>query len=133
MHVDVHCGTQLFMCASRNFSKDKKILSRQERSVDFLLFALIPAYHEFPPDAFTNEQRQGGAVVVHLTVVIYMFVALAIVCDIYFVASLEKICEVRLLDKWSLISCNIAGSLPMQYTRLWTGCLFLGRDFTSWH
>ena len=35
-----------------------------------------------------------GAIVVHLLVLIYMFVALAIVCDFYFVASLEKICEV---------------------------------------
>lgn len=48
---------------------------------------------EFPQDVFTNEQRQKGAIVVHILIAIYMFVALAIVCDDYFVSSLEKICE----------------------------------------
>ncbi|KAJ8308710.1 hypothetical protein KUTeg_013584 [Tegillarca granosa] len=52
-----------------------------------------PAYHEFPPDAFTNEQRAHGAIVLHFILVIYMFIALAIVCDDYFVASLDKICQ----------------------------------------
>ncbi len=58
--------------------------------------SVLAAYHEFPPDAFTNSQRKSGAIVVHLLVLIYMFVALAIVCDFYFVASLEKICEVSM-------------------------------------
>ncbi|XP_071961737.1 sodium/potassium/calcium exchanger 4-like [Antedon mediterranea] len=52
-----------------------------------------PTIHEFPPDLFTNQQRKTGALAVHVMVVIYMFVALAIVCDDYFVSSLEKICE----------------------------------------
>ncbi|XP_077993908.1 sodium/potassium/calcium exchanger 4-like [Glandiceps talaboti] len=51
-----------------------------------------PTIHEFPPDYFTDAQRAKGAVVLHLFCVIYMFVALAIVCDDYFVPSLEKIC-----------------------------------------
>ncbi|XP_033101122.1 sodium/potassium/calcium exchanger 3-like isoform X2 [Anneissia japonica] len=52
-----------------------------------------PTIHEFPPDIFTNQQRKTGALVVHICVVVYMFIALAIVCDDYFVSSLEKICE----------------------------------------
>ncbi|ELT99319.1 hypothetical protein CAPTEDRAFT_110092, partial [Capitella teleta] len=51
------------------------------------------AYHEFPPDLFSQLQRSKGAVVVHALVMAYMFVGLAIVCDVYFVSSLEKICE----------------------------------------
>uniref|UniRef100_A0A8C9Y7Q4 Sodium/calcium exchanger membrane region domain-containing protein n=1 Tax=Sander lucioperca TaxID=283035 RepID=A0A8C9Y7Q4_SANLU len=46
--------------------------------------------HEFPQDIFTKEQRKKGAVCLHA---IYMFYALAIVCDDYFVPSLEKISE----------------------------------------
>ncbi|CAD5117580.1 DgyrCDS6338 [Dimorphilus gyrociliatus] len=53
----------------------------------------IPAYHEFPTDLFSNEQRSNGAVIIHVFVVVYIFIALAIICDEYFVASLEKICE----------------------------------------
>ncbi|XP_075887697.1 sodium/potassium/calcium exchanger 3 isoform X2 [Nelusetta ayraudi] len=51
------------------------------------------AIHEFPEDIFTKEQRQSGAVVLHALCAIYMFYALAIVCDDYFVPSLEKISE----------------------------------------
>ncbi|XP_051578256.1 sodium/potassium/calcium exchanger 4-like [Myxocyprinus asiaticus] len=52
-----------------------------------------PAIHEFPEDVFTNRQRTQGAVLLHIFAALYMFLALAIVCDDYFVTSLEKICE----------------------------------------
>lgn len=47
----------------------------------------------FPTDLFTLEQRRNGAVVLHILGVIYMFVALAIVCDEFFVPSLDVIIE----------------------------------------
>ncbi|KAM9314255.1 sodium/potassium/calcium exchanger 3-like [Pholidichthys leucotaenia] len=52
-----------------------------------------PALHEFPTDLFTNKERTEGAVALHVLCTIYMFCALALVCDDYFVPSLEKICE----------------------------------------
>ncbi|KAG5857338.1 sodium/potassium/calcium exchanger 4a isoform X2 [Anguilla anguilla] len=52
-----------------------------------------PAIHEFPEDLFTNMQRRQGAVLLHIVATLYMFLALAIVCDDFFVTSLEKICE----------------------------------------
>ncbi|KAK7142044.1 hypothetical protein R3I94_011669 [Phoxinus phoxinus] len=52
-----------------------------------------PAILEFPVDLFTNRQRTQGAVLLHIFAALYMFLALAIVCDDYFVTSLEKICE----------------------------------------
>ncbi|XP_010868899.1 sodium/potassium/calcium exchanger 3 [Esox lucius] len=54
---------------------------------------LRPAIHEFPEDIFTKEQLKRGAVLLHVLCAIYMFYALAIVCDDYFVPSLEKISE----------------------------------------
>ncbi|XP_052415902.1 sodium/potassium/calcium exchanger 3-like [Carassius gibelio] len=51
------------------------------------------AIHEFPEDIFTKEQRKRGAVLLHVLCAVYMFYALAIVCDDYFVPSLEKISE----------------------------------------
>uniref|UniRef100_A0A1A8F320 Solute carrier family 24 (Sodium/potassium/calcium exchanger), member 3 n=1 Tax=Nothobranchius korthausae TaxID=1143690 RepID=A0A1A8F320_9TELE len=53
-----------------------------------------PALHEFPTDLFSHQERTEGAVVLHVLCTIYMFCALALVCDDYFVPSLEKICEV---------------------------------------
>uniref|UniRef100_A0A673BDA6 Solute carrier family 24 member 3 n=1 Tax=Sphaeramia orbicularis TaxID=375764 RepID=A0A673BDA6_9TELE len=49
--------------------------------------------HEFPTDLFTHKERTEGAVALHVLCTIYMFCALALVCDDYFVPSLEKICE----------------------------------------
>ncbi|XP_061833190.2 sodium/potassium/calcium exchanger 3-like isoform X1 [Nerophis lumbriciformis] len=52
-----------------------------------------PALQEFPTDLFTNKERTEGAVALHVLCTIYMFCALALVCDDYFVPSLEKICQ----------------------------------------
>ncbi|KAM4014361.1 sodium/potassium/calcium exchanger 4 isoform 2-T2 [Anomaloglossus baeobatrachus] len=52
-----------------------------------------PAINEFPDDLFTIKERQKGAVLLHIFCALYMFYALAIVCDDFFVPSLEKICE----------------------------------------
>lgn len=86
-----------------------------------MYICMSAAIHEFPEDVFTKEQRKKGAVFLHALCVsvwfehyyfnihvgrrhnqksscpqaIYMFYALAIVCDDYFVPSLEKISEVR--------------------------------------
>lgn len=48
---------------------------------------------QYPPDAFDLEARRNGAVVLHVMGLIYMFVALAIVCDEFFVPSLDVIIE----------------------------------------
>ncbi|XP_029487530.1 sodium/potassium/calcium exchanger 4-like [Oncorhynchus nerka] len=52
-----------------------------------------PAIKEFPEDMFSNYERKSGAVLLHIVAALYMFLALAIICDDYFVPSLEKICE----------------------------------------
>lgn len=47
----------------------------------------------FPQDLFTEYQLQHGAIIFHVIGMIYMFVALAIVCDEFFVPSLDVIIE----------------------------------------
>ncbi|XP_036140381.1 sodium/potassium/calcium exchanger Nckx30C isoform X2 [Monomorium pharaonis] len=47
----------------------------------------------FPEDLFSIESRRRGAVILHILGVVYMFVALAIVCDEFFVPSLDVIIE----------------------------------------
>ncbi|XP_063905787.1 sodium/potassium/calcium exchanger Nckx30C isoform X2 [Zophobas morio] len=47
----------------------------------------------FPPDLFSEEQRRSGAILLHILGVVYMFVALAIVCDEFFVPALDVIIE----------------------------------------
>lgn len=52
-----------------------------------------PAIEDFPPDLFDEKQRQNGAVVVHVIISLYLFIALAVVCDKFFVPAVEKICH----------------------------------------
>merc|ERR1711971_627397 len=61
----------------------------------------------FPPDAFTPEQLAQGGVICYMLGVLYMFVALAIVCDEFFVPSLDVI-----IDKFG-ISEDVAGATFM--------------------
>lgn len=49
----------------------------------------------FPGNFFTLKETQDGGVFLHILVALYLFGALAIVCDDYFVASLEVICDGR--------------------------------------
>ena len=46
---------------------------------------------QFPADFMSEQQRKNGGVVVHILLSLYIFAAIAIVCDDYFVASLEKL------------------------------------------
>ncbi|XP_061763631.1 sodium/potassium/calcium exchanger 3-like isoform X2 [Nerophis ophidion] len=66
-----------------------------------------PALQEFPTDLFTNKERTEGAVALHVLCTIYMFCALALVCDDYFVPSLEKICQAVKLSHWALLRDSV--------------------------
>ena len=47
----------------------------------------------FPKDAFSKDQLKHGAIIFHIIGILYMFYALALVCDEFFVPSLEVIIE----------------------------------------
>ncbi len=57
-----------------------------------------PAYNEFPSDVFSQKSRSRGAIIIHVIVVLYMFYCLAVVCDYYFLPSLEECCQVLILS-----------------------------------
>lgn len=63
-----------------------------------------PGIDDFPEDFFTQPQRQNGYVIVHFMISIYIFIALAIVCDDYFVPSMERICDGMVLSFFLEIS-----------------------------
>ena len=62
---------------------------------------------EYPRDLFSVEERRQGWVVLHIFGMMYVFVALAIVCDEYFVPALGVI-----TDKLQ-ISEDVAGATFM--------------------
>lgn len=71
-----------------------------DHNVTFGNYTVVPHNHTFhkadplfPKDLFTEDERRNGAIILHILGVIYMFVALAIVCDEFFVPSLDVIIE----------------------------------------
>ncbi|XP_077516022.1 sodium/potassium/calcium exchanger Nckx30C-like isoform X3 [Amblyomma americanum] len=46
---------------------------------------------QFPEDLFSDDQLKRGAVILHVMGMVYMFVALAIVCDEFFIPALDVI------------------------------------------
>lgn len=52
-----------------------------------------PAIEQFPRPLMGPNIRRHGGLVIHVLVAIFTFLGLAIVCDDYFVASLDRICE----------------------------------------
>ncbi|KAL5016604.1 hypothetical protein ScPMuIL_006193 [Solemya velum] len=65
------------------------------------------AVEQFPRGPFTQQQRQHGAIIIHIFIALYMFVGFALICDDYFVPSLELICDVL------KINSDVAGATFM--------------------
>jgi hypothetical protein len=75
-----------------------------------------PAIDDFPKDLFTEEQRQDGAVVLHVIASLYLFVGLAVVCDKYFVPAVERICQGTAARHVSLILNSFRQLLGLRQT-----------------
>ena len=52
-----------------------------------------PAIEQFPDPLIGPSARRHGGLIIHVLLAVYTFIGLAIVCDDYFVASLDRICE----------------------------------------
>ncbi|PZC79982.1 hypothetical protein B5X24_HaOG215572 [Helicoverpa armigera] len=52
-----------------------------------------PAIEQFPKPLMGQNARKHGGLIVHILVAVFTFIGLAIVCDEYFVSSLDRICE----------------------------------------
>nr|XP_025043595.1 sodium/potassium/calcium exchanger 1 [Pelodiscus sinensis] len=70
-------------------------------------YPTLPTHGEYPQDLFSLEERRKGWVILHIFGMMYVFVALAIVCDEYFVPALDVI-----TDKLQ-ISGDVAGATFM--------------------
>ncbi|NXG45198.1 NCKX1 protein, partial [Psilopogon haemacephalus] len=75
---------------------------------------------EYPQDLFTVEERRQGWVVLHIFGMMYVFVALAIVCDEYFVPALGAITEKLQIseDVAGATFMAAGGSAPELFTSL---------------
>lgn len=69
-----------------SLAKEKSLESQEDKEVK-------KEVSKLPPDLFTEEQRRNGFVVFHILGMVYMFIALAVVCDEFFIPALDVITE----------------------------------------
>ncbi|CAI5453694.1 unnamed protein product [Caenorhabditis angaria] len=83
---------------------------------------------QFPADFLSMESKRRGAVMIHIGLLIYMFVALAVVCDEFFVPSLSVITEVLTIsdDVAGATFMAAGGSAPEFFTSLFG--VFIAQD-----
>ncbi|CAF1098340.1 unnamed protein product, partial [Brachionus calyciflorus] len=84
----IYYCTPLNSLLTQNFKNDPKALDQTKFNN-----CIRPDIEQFPKTFFSQYDRQHGAILFYLLIGLYMFVALAIICDEYFVPSLETICK----------------------------------------
>lgn len=86
-----------------HFQESMIEISHDDTHASRRLLSLInctpPAIEQFPRDYFSHSQRHQGAFILHVILAAYMFLALALVCDDYFVPSCERCCQVLKLQE----------------------------------
>lgn len=88
-----------------------------------------PAIEQFPKPIIGQSARKHGALIIHILVCIYSFIGLAIVCDDYFVSSLDRICEVlRLTPDVAGATFMAAGSSAPELATVVIGVFFAKDD-----
>ncbi|XP_033023669.1 sodium/potassium/calcium exchanger 5 [Lacerta agilis] len=54
---------------------------------------IVSPSSEFPEGFFTQQEREDGGIIIYFLIILYMFLAVSIVCDYYFLPSLEIISD----------------------------------------
>lgn len=97
-------------------------------SNDIYQQCIRPDIEQFPKSIFNQNQRLNGAVLIHFLIAFYMFIGLSIVCDDYFVPSLEEICKsLKLKEDVAGATLMAAGSSAPELATTLIG-LFIARD-----
>ncbi|XP_033352403.1 probable sodium/potassium/calcium exchanger CG1090 [Bombus vosnesenskii] len=88
-----------------------------------------PAIEQFPRPLMGPSARKHGGLIIHILVAIYTFLGLAIVCDDYFVSSLDRICEeLRLSPDVAGATFMAAGSSAPELATVVIGVFFAKDD-----
>ncbi|XP_015121174.1 probable sodium/potassium/calcium exchanger CG1090 [Diachasma alloeum] len=88
-----------------------------------------PAIEQFPKPFMGKWGREHGGLIIHILAAIYTFLGLAIVCDDYFVASLDRICEeLRLSPDVAGATFMAAGSSAPELATVIVGVFFAQDD-----
>ncbi|XP_030648924.1 sodium/potassium/calcium exchanger 5 [Chanos chanos] len=89
--IILYCSVHLLFYIT-NLSQDLNP-SRKRRAVDNDSECIPPQSSEFPEGFFTVQERKDGGIIIYFMIIFYMLLAVSLVCDEYFLPSLEVISE----------------------------------------
>ncbi|KAA0715306.1 Sodium/potassium/calcium exchanger 5 [Triplophysa tibetana] len=87
----IFAAVHLIYCTGNTFKSSAP--ARVRRDVDNVTDCIPPQSSEFPEGFFTLQERKDGGLVIYFMLIFYMLLAVSIVCDEYFLPSLEVISE----------------------------------------
>ncbi|KAK7152357.1 hypothetical protein R3I94_008628 [Phoxinus phoxinus] len=87
----VFAAVHLVFCAGTSLQRPAS--ARVRRAVENASECVPPQSSEFPEGFFTLQERKDGGILIHFMIIFYMLLAVSIVCDDYFLPSLEVISE----------------------------------------
>ncbi|XP_051953181.1 sodium/potassium/calcium exchanger 5-like [Xyrauchen texanus] len=87
----IFAAVHLVFCVGKNFQSS--VPARIRRDVENVTNCIPPQSSEFPEGFFTLQERKDGGILIYLMIIFYMLLAVSIVCDDYFLPSLEVISE----------------------------------------
>ncbi|XP_072551359.1 sodium/potassium/calcium exchanger 5 [Salminus brasiliensis] len=89
--IVIYCAVHLVFYIAKP-ARDFRF-SRVRREVENETQCVTPQSSEFPEGFFTLQERKDGGIIIYFMIVFYMFLAVSIVCDDYFLPSLEVISD----------------------------------------
>uniref|UniRef100_A0A8C6TKR3 Sodium/potassium/calcium exchanger 5 n=1 Tax=Neogobius melanostomus TaxID=47308 RepID=A0A8C6TKR3_9GOBI len=89
--VFLYCSVHLVSYTAKSAEETHR--GRVRRALENETECISPQSSEFPDGFFTVQERKDGGLVIYFMIIFYMLLAVAIVCDDYFLPSLEVISE----------------------------------------
>jgi len=83
----------LLLCLSVYYAQTEDGIGRQLLANDCNVSESHGEHGAYPPELFTQEQKNKGAILLYLLGAIYSFIGLYYVCDVHFEPSLDEISE----------------------------------------
>ncbi|XP_038557288.1 sodium/potassium/calcium exchanger 5 isoform X2 [Micropterus salmoides] len=89
--IFLYCTVHLVSFTARTAQETHS--ARVRRALENETECISPQSSEFPEGFFTVQERKDGGLVIYFMIIFYILMAVAIVCDDYFLPSLEVISE----------------------------------------
>ncbi|XP_053318669.1 sodium/potassium/calcium exchanger 5 [Spea bombifrons] len=85
----------LLLCVVVHLASSSRVTGKQRvrRDLENDTLCIVTPSSDFPGGFFTDQERKDGGIIIHFIIILYMFLAVSIVCEDYFIPSLEVISE----------------------------------------